>query len=98
MSTHKFNHAVEFVGPGASTIDGHLEIEFEHHKADPNVGAPEGITIENILVDMGDVTYEFNGDYHDDHLVTLCWEHLKDKQERIECERADMQRDERGAQ
>ena len=98
MTAHTFFHTSEFVGPGTSTIEVHLEIRFEHSKADPDVGAPESVSIEHIRFDIGDAAYDFNGNYQDDHLVTLCWEHLEEVRERAECERADMQRDERGAQ
>ena len=54
MTAHTFFHTSEFVGPGTSTIEVHLEIRFEHSKADPDVGAPESVSIEHIRFDIGD--------------------------------------------
>ncbi|WP_241065251.1 MULTISPECIES: hypothetical protein [Achromobacter] len=98
MTTYHLVKGIDLEGPAGCTVVAALLIEFTHHKAEPDVGAPEHLTIENIDVLIGAVTHEFNGDYSDADLVADCWQHLADEKERIECERADMHRDERGAQ
>lgn len=97
MTAYTFSHPTEFVGPAGCVVAGHLVIDFDHSKAEPDVNWPGSITIESIVAVIGVQAFDFDGDYADGALVTSCWEHLAAERERIECERADMARDERDA-
>lgn len=98
MSAYAFTMPAEFDGPGSSLLEGHLAIEFDHQRAEPDTNTYEGVAIRSVRVVIGAQSFDFNGDMEAADIVDACWQHLADEKERIECERADMIRDERGAQ
>lgn len=98
MSLYAFTMPAEFDGPGGSLLEGHLAIEFDHQRAEPDTNTYEGVAIQSVRVVIGVQSFDFNGDMEAADIVEACWQHLADEKERIECERADMIRDERGAQ
>lgn len=98
MTSYAFTMPAEFDGPGSSLLEGHLAIEFDHQRAEPDTNTYEGVAIQSVRVVIGAQSFDFNGDMEAADIVEACWQHLADEKERIECERADMIRDERGAQ
>lgn len=98
MTSYAFTMPAEFDGPGSSLLEGHLAIEFDHQRAEPDTNTYEGVAIQSVRVVIGAQSFDFNGDMEAADIVEACWQHLVDEKERIECERADMIRDERGAQ
>ncbi|MFY1852413.1 hypothetical protein ACOTBX_10515 [Achromobacter xylosoxidans] len=98
MTTYAFTMPAEFDGPGSSLLEGHLAIEFHHQRPEADTNTYEGVAIQSVRMVIGAQSFDFNGDMEAAEIVEACWQHLADTKERIECERADMQRDERGAQ
>lgn len=98
MTSYAFTMPAEFAGPGSSLLEGHLAIEFHHQRPEADTNTYEGVAVESVRIVVGGQSLNFNGDAEASDIVQACWDHLRDEQERIECERADMQRDERGAQ
>lgn len=98
MTSYAFTMPAEFDGPGSSLLEGHLAIEFDHQRAEPDTNTYEGVAVRSVRVVIGAQSFAFNGDMEAADIVEACWQHLADEKERIECERADMIRDERGAQ
>ncbi|CUJ54622.1 hypothetical protein [Achromobacter sp. 2789STDY5608628] len=98
MTRYAFTMPAEFGGPGSSLLEGHLAIEFDHQRAEPATNTYEGVAVQSVRVVIGAQSFDFNGDMEAADIVEACWQHLADEKERIECERADMIRDERGAQ
>lgn len=98
MTTYAFTMPAEFDGPGSSLLEGHLAIEFHHQRAEADTNTYEGVSIESVRVVIGGQSFDFNGDMEAADIVEACWRHLADEKERIECDHADMLRDERGAQ
>lgn len=98
MTTYAFMHPTEFNGPAGSSVEARLAVEFYHQRPEEDTNAHEGVAIESVRVVIGAQSFDFNGDMEAAEIVEACWQHLADTKERIECERADMQRDERGAQ
>ncbi|MFY2088357.1 hypothetical protein ACOTDN_17980 [Achromobacter xylosoxidans] len=98
MTSYTFTMPAEFDGPGSSLLEGHLAIEFDHQRAEPDTNTYEGVAIQSVRVVIGAQSFDFNGDMEAADIVEACWQHLADEKERVECERADMIRDERGSQ
>lgn len=96
MTTYAFMHPTEFNGPGGSSVEARLAIEFHHQRPEADTNTYEGVAIQSVRVVIGAQSFDFNGDMEAAEIVEACWQHLADTKERIECERADMQRDERG--
>lgn len=94
MTSHTIKIDATYEGPAESALEGSLHIEFYHHRADPDVGEPEGIVIENVRLQIGAAWHDFDGDLTSDALVLPCWQHLKDLDEAAQSELADRKRDE----
>lgn len=96
MTAHTLKHPTELTGPASITVDCHLEIGYEHERADPSVGVSAGITIHSIVLVIGGQTVvPFEADHQDAVLVAACWQHWQDEKERLEGEHADFLRGQR---
>ncbi|MFY3531308.1 hypothetical protein [Achromobacter denitrificans] len=92
MTAYAFMHPTEFNGPGGSTVDAWLAIEFHHQRPEADTNTYEGVAIQSVRVVIGAQSFDFNGDMEAAEIVEACWQHLADTKERIECERADWMR------
>lgn len=97
MTAYAFMYPTELNGPGGTTVEARLAVEFDHQRPEADTNTYEGVAIESVRVVIGAQSFDFNGDMEAAEIVEACWQHLADTKERIECERADIQRDERGA-
>lgn len=91
--SQQFYFPIELTGPAGCVIEAELEIEYSHHRPDPTVGSPGGISIESIEVLVGKQRLGFDGDFQDTAIVSACWEHWQERCERIECERDKLKRE-----
>ena len=62
MSAYAFTMPAEFDGPGSSLLEGHLAIEFDHQRAEPDTNTYEGVAVRSVrVVERADMIREERG-------------------------------------